>query len=163
MSRYTLTKWESYDVDAFPKDIFAKLETKFPPREDGAYIFRPYRVDIVGMKRILSTEAKEVQDFLKTTRQVYTKSISYKIAKMDAQWKNEITCVDAAKDVIEYLTGQDEAYFTERGRNKDEVLNDPVIISEIAAEHLRCVNRYGNERAWSVKDACDIEPGFAVA
>ena len=83
MSRYTLTKRESYDVDAFPKNIFDELERKFPPREDGAYVFRPYRIDIVGMKRILSTEAKEVHDFLKNTRQNYT--------EQRAVWPDEIT------------------------------------------------------------------------
>ena len=67
---------------------------------------------------------------------------------------------EARNDVITYLSAQQEDYFTERGRTKEDVLSDAEVVNEIAAEHMRCVNRYGNEREWSVENACDVEPGF---
>ena len=29
-----------------------------------------------------------------------------------------------------------------------------------AAEHYKCVMNFGNDREWSVKNACDVEPGI---
>ena len=35
------------------------------------------------------------------------------------------------------------------------------LIERIASEHRKCVESFGNEREWSVKDACDNEPGIS--
>ena len=63
-------------------------------------------------------------------------------------------------DVVNYLRAQGEHYFTCRGTTKTAVLNDSDRISLIASEHRKCVERFGNEREWSVKDACDNAPGI---
>ena len=65
------------------------------------------------------------------------------------------------QDVISYLNLQDDAYFEARGRKKEDVLADKDLIERIASEHRKCVESFGNEREWSVKDACDNEPGIS--
>lgn len=73
--KYTLAERKEYDVDLLPSNIFEELKRKFPCVEkpslygltyntDGKYQFYPYQIDIIGTKRILSTEAKEVQQFI---------------------------------------------------------------------------------------------------
>ena len=69
MALYTLTERKEYKVDLLPENIFDKLVRKFPTKETESdsgckYSFLPYRVDIVGIKRILSTETREVQNFI---------------------------------------------------------------------------------------------------
>lgn len=68
--------------------------------------------------------------------------------------------VQARADIIEYLSAQPEDYFTQRGRSKREVLRDTETIADLTCEHLHCVKRFGNDREWSCKDACDIAPGI---
>lgn len=70
------------------------------------------------------------------------------------------TYADALADVIDYLKAQDEDYFTSRGQTKEAVLRDRNLLSDCASEHLHCVTRFGNDREWSCKDACDNEPGI---
>lgn len=75
--KYTLAERKEYDMDLLPQNIFEELERKFPAHErtslyvltyntNAKYKFRPYRIDLIGTKRILSTEAKEVQQFIDT-------------------------------------------------------------------------------------------------
>lgn len=75
--KYTLTNKKEYDIDALPRSVFEELENEFPCREspslygrtykiDDTYKFRPYRVDVIGTKRILSTDSKEVQNFIES-------------------------------------------------------------------------------------------------
>ncbi len=59
-----------------------------------------------------------------------------------------------------YLEAQDNSYFQERGRTKEDVLLDSELLGALAAEHMKCVNNFGNQREWSCKDACDCEPGI---
>ena len=66
----------------------------------------------------------------------------------------------ARADIIKYLSTQPECYFTQRGRSKVEVLNDTETIADLACEHMHCVTRFGNDREWSCKDACDHTPGI---
>ena len=71
MAKYTLTERKFYDVDKLPKNIFKELDKNFPTTENNSelwhtYRFCPYRIDFDGLKRILSTEAKEVQDFIES-------------------------------------------------------------------------------------------------
>lgn len=70
------------------------------------------------------------------------------------------TIEDARKDVVDYLTEQEDSYFTCRGKAKDEILADSELIDTVAAEHYKCVMNFGNDREWSVKNACDVEPGI---
>lgn len=63
-------------------------------------------------------------------------------------------------EVIDYLIAQDEEYFAERGTTKAYVLANDELIRDIAEEHYRCVERYGVDRAWSLRDACDNDPGI---
>lgn len=71
MAKYTLTERKFYDVDKLPKNIFKELDKHFPTTESNSelwhtYRFCPYSIDFVGAKRILSTEAKEVQNFIES-------------------------------------------------------------------------------------------------
>ena len=71
MAKYTLTERKFYDVDKLPKNIFKELDKHFPTTKSNSelwhtYRFCPYRIDFKGVKRILSTEAKEVQDFIES-------------------------------------------------------------------------------------------------
>lgn len=68
---------------------------------------------------------------------------------------------EAKKDVINYLSLQEDAYFNERNTTREAVLSDNELIAHIASEHLSCVTRFGCERDWSVKDACDSFPGIS--
>ncbi len=68
----------------------------------------------------------------------------------------------AREDVVGYLSRQDDAYFAARGKTKDAVLADSGLIDALAAEHLKCVMQFGNDREWSVKDACNVEPGIGT-
>lgn len=63
-------------------------------------------------------------------------------------------------DVIDYLNEQDDEYFSERCTTRSAVLSNRELLDRIAAEHRKCVEQFGNERDWSVKDACDNEPGI---
>lgn len=81
MSLYTLVYRKEYDVDKLPKGVFDRLEEKFPAHQSesdfgGSYTFKPYRVDIVGVERKISTTAKEVQDFLDQELEQGTKLIT---------------------------------------------------------------------------------------
>lgn len=67
---------------------------------------------------------------------------------------------DAKKDILSYLSEQENEYFEERGRSREDVLQDTELIDSLAAEHLKCVNNFGNDREWSCKDACDSDPGI---
>lgn len=79
----------------------------------------------------------------------------------DADDQDKPFTIEAArKDVVAYLTEQEESYFTCRGKTKAEVLVDSELIDTVAAEHYKCVMNFGNDREWSVKDACDVEPGI---
>ena len=69
----------------------------------------------------------------------------------------------ARTDIIEYLSGQDEMYFSERAVMKGDVLRSETLINKLAQEHYRCVTCYGMEREWSCKDACDHDPGIVKA
>ncbi len=73
--KYTLVERKEYDVDLLPQNIFEELERKFPCSKKpslygltyntgGKYKFYPYSIDVIGTKRILSTKAKEVQQFI---------------------------------------------------------------------------------------------------
>ena len=66
----------------------------------------------------------------------------------------------ARADIVKYLQAQPEKYFKQRGRSKDEVLNDTETIANLACEHIHCVSQSGIDREWSCKDACDHTPGI---
>jgi len=68
---------------------------------------------------------------------------------------------DAKKDVINYLSEQENEYFTERNTTREAVFSDTELIAHLASEHLACVTCFGCEREWSVKDACDSDPGIS--
>lgn len=72
----------------------------------------------------------------------------------------DLTYTEAWGDVINFLRAQSEAWFLSCGRVKSDVLNDGILIDKIVGEHLRCVNNYGNDREWSVQDACTVDPGI---
>lgn len=72
----------------------------------------------------------------------------------------ELTRSEAWGDVMNYLRKQDDDWYEERDRIKEEVLNSAELIDDLVEEHLRCVNRYGLDREWSVEDACENEPGI---
>lgn len=74
-------------------------------------------------------------------------------------WR-DLTYTEAWGDVMNYLRAQSEACFLSCGRIKDDVLSDGILIDKIVSEHLRCVNIYGNDREWSVQDACSVDPGI---
>lgn len=71
-----------------------------------------------------------------------------------------ITFDAARQDVIRYLTTKDDKYFEERGTTRNAVFCDYEQLDLIASEHLKCVNSYGCDIEWSLKDACDVEPGI---
>lgn len=71
-----------------------------------------------------------------------------------------ITFDAARQDVVRYLTRQDDKYFEERGTTRNAVFCDYEQIDLVASEHLKCVNSYGCDAEWSLKDACDVEPGI---
>ena len=73
-----------------------------------------------------------------------------------------MTTNEAERDILGYLKAQDDSWFEKRGRTKFEVLADGALISRLVDEHLRCVNRYGCDREWSVKDACESDPGIEI-
>lgn len=74
-----------------------------------------------------------------------------------------MTREEARADIKSYLEMQDDGYFAERGRTREEVLNSEEIMEALVNEHMACVNRFGCEREWSCRDACDSDPGFCVA
>lgn len=62
----------------------------------------------------------------------------------------------ARADIIEHLSGLEESWFEETcHRYKAEILANNALIEALATEHLRCVNRFGNDRDWSAQDACN--------
>lgn len=69
-----------------------------------------------------------------------------------------ITPEEAERDIINYLASQDEEFFDERKMSREEFLGNSTMMQAIAAEHLRCANRYGCERDWSCADACNNAP-----
>lgn len=71
-----------------------------------------------------------------------------------------ISEAEARKDVLEFLNGLPGEVFSESGTTKADVLADEDLLERITAEHLHCVNRFGNDRAWSCRDACLVEPGI---
>lgn len=71
-----------------------------------------------------------------------------------------ITFDMAKQDVIRYLAAKDDKYFEERGTTRNDVFCDCEQIDLIAAEHFKCVNSFGNDIEWSLKDACDVDPGI---
>ncbi len=73
---------------------------------------------------------------------------------------NTFSYDDAKNDILEYLWLQNENYFSERGTTEEQVLENEELIDRLAAEHLKCVMRFGVEREWSCKDACDNSPGI---
>lgn len=79
---------------------------------------------------------------------------------MEAESEQGFTLADAKADVVAYLKAQDEAYFAERQRTKATVLADDELLDELTGEHYKCVTKFGNDREWSAKDACDSNPGI---
>ena len=71
-----------------------------------------------------------------------------------------LTEQEAKSDILKYLKAQDPEYFAERSTTYLDVITSEDIMQELIEEHMRCVNRYGCDREWSCKDACDCEPGF---
>lgn len=63
-------------------------------------------------------------------------------------------------EVIEYLKNKNDRYFTKRGTTRERVLANDELIRAIAEEHFRCVERHGCEREWSLRNACDYDPGI---
>ena len=78
----------------------------------------------------------------------------------DPAVKPHFSYKQAREDIIKYLQAQPEKYFKQRGRRKDEMLNDTETIANLACEHMHCVNQSGIDREWSCKDACDHTPGI---
>ena len=74
--------------------------------------------------------------------------------------KMAVVAKNAGADIVKYLQAQPEKYFKQRGRSKDEVLNDTETIANLACEHMHCVSQSGIDREWSCKDACDHTPGI---
>ncbi len=72
-----------------------------------------------------------------------------------------LSFTEAKRDIVSYLEAQDDSYFQDRGRTKEDVLLDSELLETLATEHMKCVNGFGNEREWSCQDACDCEPGIA--
>lgn len=72
----------------------------------------------------------------------------------------ELSYTEAWGDIMNYLKSRSKEWYEERERTKESVLNDADLIDELTNEHLRCVNRYGCDREWSVQDACCCEPGI---
>lgn len=64
------------------------------------------------------------------------------------------------KDIITYLTMQDDEYFRLCGYIKEKVLSNERIIDDITAAHRDCVIRIGCDRVWSCKNTCDSMLGF---
>lgn len=85
----------------------------------------------------------------------------FEVAERSKEPMNVLKWEDARQDVASYLAEQGDAYFAERGRARKDVLEDNELIDTLTEEHMRCVNRFGNDREWSVRDACDHEPGFS--
>lgn len=67
---------------------------------------------------------------------------------------------DAYNDIIDYLDGLSDEHFVEYGTTREAVMADKDKLEELAFEHYKCVNNFGNERSWSCKDACEFDPGF---
>lgn len=78
----------------------------------------------------------------------------------DADEFIDISYNEARKDVVDFLNSRPPEWFEEYDRTKWSVLNDAQLIEELVNEHLRCVNRYGCDRQWSVEDACTSNPGI---
>lgn len=76
-------------------------------------------------------------------------------------WLYTLSFTEAKSDIVSYLEAQDDSYFQERGCTKKDVLLDSELLETLAAEHMKCVNNFGNEREWSCQDACDCEPGIS--
>lgn len=71
-----------------------------------------------------------------------------------------LTLTEAREKVVGYLQMQEESYFAEHETTKEAVLANDALIDAIAYEHSHCVNSFGNDPDWSLKDACDNEPGI---
>ena len=71
-----------------------------------------------------------------------------------------LTLNDAKEVVVGYLQMQEESYFTEHETTKEAVLANDALIEAIAYEHAHCVSSFGLDWDWSLKDACDNEPGI---
>lgn len=71
-----------------------------------------------------------------------------------------LTLNDAKEVVVDYLQMHEESYFTEHETTKEAVLANDELIDAIAYEHSHCVNSFGNDPDWSLKDACDNDPGI---
>ena len=74
--------------------------------------------------------------------------------------QDEFSYKDAERDILQYLVVQPEEYFAERGTTRAAVMTDEELIGCLADEHHKCVCSFGNDRAWSSKDACDTAPGI---
>jgi len=74
-----------------------------------------------------------------------------------------LSLTEAREDVLSYLSRQEDTYFLARDTTKAAVLQDPGLVDVIAAEYMKGVNIFGNERAWACKDACDAKPSIGVA
>lgn len=70
------------------------------------------------------------------------------------------TFQEAREEVLGYLKLQEESYFMEHETTEEAVLANSDLIDEVAFEHLHCVNSFGCDPNWSLKDACDNDPGI---
>jgi hypothetical protein len=61
---------------------------------------------------------------------------------------------DARKDVVQYLSKQDDRYFTEIGYTKDVLLDDGVI-DNIVVAHMDTVRTFNCSRDYSCEEACN--------
>lgn len=61
---------------------------------------------------------------------------------------------DARKDVVQYLSKQDDKYFTERGYTKDVLLDDGVI-DNIVVAHMDTMRTFNYSRNYSCEEACN--------
>ena len=71
-----------------------------------------------------------------------------------------MTKQEARSDILKYLEAQDPEYFAERSTTYLDVVQSEDIMQELVDEHMHCVNRFGCDREFSCKDACDNEPGI---
>lgn len=71
-----------------------------------------------------------------------------------------LTLTDAREYVVGYLQMQEDSYFEERETTKEAVLANDALIDAIACEHAHCVSSFGLNWDWSLKDACDNDPGI---
>ena len=67
---------------------------------------------------------------------------------------------EARSDIIKYLQAQEPEYFAKRSTTYFDVVGNEDVMQNLVEEYMRCVNRYGCDREWSCKDACDNDPGF---